>query len=105
MVRALRADGHDVTAVSESIPGSDDRDVAFVAARQQRVLLTEDKDFGWLVFVSQAESSGVVLIRYPGNARGALAESVLRLVRTHGQELPGSFVVVQPGHVRISRKP
>ncbi|MDO8670773.1 MAG: DUF5615 family PIN-like protein, partial [Dehalococcoidia bacterium] len=105
VVRALRAAGHDVLAVSELMPGSNDREVVSEATRQQRVLLTEDKDFGWLVFVSQAESAGVVLIRFPGDARDTLARTVVQLAESHGEALTGSFVVVQPGHVRVSRRP
>jgi predicted nuclease of predicted toxin-antitoxin system len=62
VVRALRATGHDVLAVSEVTSRSDDRELIERAAQEQRVLLTEDKDFGWLVFVSQANSAGVILI-------------------------------------------
>lgn len=105
VVRALRAEGYDVLAVAEIAPRSDDRDVIKQASQEKRILLTEDKDFGRLVFSSQADSAGVILIRYPGNARQVLVHTVAELVREHGQELIGTFVVVQPGHVRISRKP
>lgn len=50
VVRALRAAGHDVRAVAEAMPGGDDEDVIALAARDHRLLLTEDKDFGQLVF-------------------------------------------------------
>ena len=75
------------------------------ASREQRILLTEDKDFVWLVFVSHADSAGVILFRFPGNARQSLAQAVQQVVRKQGEQLLGAFVVVQPGHTRISRKP
>lgn len=104
IVRALRADGFDVLAVSEIASRSDDRSLLEQAGRERRILLTEDKDFGWLVFVSHAESPGVILIRFPGNARQTLVQTVSRVVREQGDKLAGRFVVVQPGHVRISRR-
>lgn len=52
IVRALRADGYDVLAVSEFTDRSVDRELIEQAHREQRIRLTEDKDFGWLVFVS-----------------------------------------------------
>ncbi len=103
VVRALRADGYDVLAVSEVTQRSDDRDLIELAHRENRVLLTEDKDFGWLVHVSHTGSAGVILIRFPGNARRSLAETVRRLVRDEGTRLTNAFVVVQPGQSRISR--
>lgn len=60
IVRALRGAGHDVCAVSESSPRVEDSEVIALAAQQNRVLLTEDKDFGQLVFAAAAPSAGVV---------------------------------------------
>jgi len=105
VVRALRAIGYDVLAVSEVTTRSDDRELIEQAARERRILLTEDKDFGWLVFVSLIASPGVILIRFPGNARQSLARMVAQVVNEQGENLVGAFVVVQPGHIRISRKP
>ncbi|MER3544032.1 MAG: hypothetical protein C4311_05335 [Chloroflexota bacterium] len=51
VVRALRATGYDVFAVSEARPRSIDSELMAQAAQEQRILLTEDKDFGWWVFV------------------------------------------------------
>ena len=105
VVRALRAEGYDVLAVSEVTQRSDDRELIEQASRQRRILLTEDKDFGWLVYVSHSDSAGVILIRFPGNARQTLVDVFMRLVHTQGQELSGAFVVVQPGHIRIRHRP
>lgn len=105
VVRVLRADGFDVFAVGEFMQRSDDQALVDLARREDRILLTEDKDFGWLVFVSAMESAGVVLIRFPGNARLTLADAVKRVVDEHGDQLRNAFVVVQPGVVRIARKP
>jgi predicted nuclease of predicted toxin-antitoxin system len=105
IVRALRAKGYDVLAVGEVAHRSDDRELIEQAHHEQRILLTEDKDFGWLVYVSHADSSGVILIRFPGSARRTLVEAVMQLVEEQGERLLKAFVVVQPGHVRISHRP
>jgi predicted nuclease of predicted toxin-antitoxin system len=49
LVAGLRGEGHDVLYVREFAPGSDDDVVLQLSAAQQRILLTEDKDFGELV--------------------------------------------------------
>lgn len=104
VVRALRAEGCDVFAIGEVMQHSVDRSLLELAVESDRILLTEDKDFGWLVYAGSASSAGVILIRYPGNARKQLADAVVRLVTTQGQQLRGNFVVLQPGQVRINRK-
>jgi predicted nuclease of predicted toxin-antitoxin system len=105
VVRALRATGYEVLAVSEVTVRSDDRQLIEQAGRERRILLTEDKDFGWLVFVSQVASPGVILIRFPGDARQTLARAVVEAVQEQGEKLIGAFVVIQPGYIRIGHQP
>jgi predicted nuclease of predicted toxin-antitoxin system len=102
VVRSLRSAGHDVRALAEETNRTVDAEVTALAGREGRILLTEDKDFGWLAFVAGAGNEGVILVRFPGTARQALGPSVLDLVTTHGAALRGSFTVLQPGHARIS---
>jgi predicted nuclease of predicted toxin-antitoxin system len=103
VVRALRDTGFDVAAVCEIMPRSIDSDVLNLAHAENRVLLTEDKDFGWLVFVSHAASAGVVLIRFPGHARSTLPDAVVWLAEKHSSELQNAFVVLEPNQARFSR--
>lgn len=102
VVRALRHEGHDVLAVAEFTNRSDDTELIRQAHRDARILLTEDRDFGWLVFASHEDNPGVLLIRFPGNARKTLANAVLNVVEHHAERLSGHFVVLQPGQVRFS---
>jgi len=104
VVRALRQAGHDVTAVVESHRGASDDAVIALAISEQRILLTEDKDFGQLVHAAAGPIGGVVFIRFPSLARNGLAATVLELFSKHGEHLVGGFAVVQPGRVRISRQ-
>jgi predicted nuclease of predicted toxin-antitoxin system len=104
-VRSLRAEGHDVLAVNELQHRSVDKEVMELALTENRILLTEDKDFGWLVFAGRANSPGVILIRFPASARGLLAGAIVKLVREHASQLAGAFVVLRPGSARISFGP
>ena len=76
VVGILRASGHDVLAVSEISPRLSDEDVALWARREQRILLTEDKDFGQLAFASGDPSGGLILIRFPAGTRAGLPSAV-----------------------------
>ncbi len=92
-------------AVSELQQRSVDEEVIELALAENRVLLTEDKDFGWLVFAARVDSPGVVLIRFPASARALLGDAVRTLVRKHGSRLAGAFTVLRPGSARISLGP
>ena len=101
LVQGLRGDGHDVLYVKESAPGTDDRTVLQMAAIQQRVLLTEDKDFGELVVRLKLPAYGIVFLRMnPADSAGKLAR-FRNLLRHHAQRLPGSFVVLTPKMARF----
>jgi predicted nuclease of predicted toxin-antitoxin system len=105
VVRALRAAGHDVTAIAELRPAAEDDLVLRVAHSEDRILLTEDKDFGALVYAGGQKSPGVVLIRFPAAVRNQLGQTVERVVVEIGERLRGAFIVVEPGRARISRPP
>jgi predicted nuclease of predicted toxin-antitoxin system len=76
-----------------------------MAYAERRILLTEDKDFGWLTYVARMDNPGVILIRFPVIARPSLAGTIRRLAADFGARLAGSFVVLRPGSVRISSAP
>ena len=103
VVRILRHAGYEVLAVSEISPSAEDLEVIQLALQEKRILLTEDKDFGQLVYAHGQKIHAVVFIRYPGAARKKLARDILRLTKLHGQKLIGCFVVVEPGRIRFSR--
>ena len=72
-----------------------------LSSQEGRILLTEDKDFGQLVYASAQPSGGVIFIRFPANARKALPKAVLNLIEESGAKMVGKFVVLRPGRVRI----
>jgi predicted nuclease of predicted toxin-antitoxin system len=103
VVRALRGAGFDVWAVAEQAPQSSDPEVLSRALEAQSV--TEDKDFGWLVYASGRRAQGVILLRWPAQARAEGAATVVQTVQALGDRLYGSFVVVEPGRIRARRLP
>lgn len=105
VIRALRDAGHDVAAVIDVAPGAEDSSVIDIAAREQRIFVTEDRDFGQLVYAAGREACGVILLRFPSSARAGLPSAILNLVANHGEKLHKRFVVVQPGRVRFGASP
>jgi len=105
VVRALCAAGYDVLAVAERSPGARDEDVIRLATTEGRILLTEDKDFGQLVFAAGKETCGVIFIRYPAGFRSELPRRVLDAVKRESSRMQTAFVVLQPKRMRISRLP
>jgi predicted nuclease of predicted toxin-antitoxin system len=105
VVQALRRAGHDVLAIIEAAPGAEDARVIDLAVREQPVLITEDQDFGQLVYAAGKSTAGVILLRFAATARASLPAVVVDMAARHGDMLGGRFVVVQPGRVRFGGSP
>jgi predicted nuclease of predicted toxin-antitoxin system len=105
IVRALRAAGHDVLAVVEVAPGADDATVIELAVRERRVFVTEDRDFGQLVYAASKPTYGVILLRFPSSARAALPGILTEFLMNYGDKLEDRFVVLQPGRIRLGGSP
>lgn len=103
VVVGARDAGHDVVSIAEHMPGVDDEKVIELAASERRLLLTEDKDFGQLVFAAAKESSGVILIRYPALARSTFTQAVVNLLAERADALYSRFVVMEPGRIRVTQ--
>ena len=80
VVRTLRDAGYEVLAVSDVSPSASDDAVIALAAQENRILLTEDKDFRQLVLAERQNSSGVIRVRFPATARASLPTAILQLV-------------------------
>ena len=105
VIRALREAGHEVVAISEVAKGATDEQVLERALNEKRVLITEDRDFGELVYARGRSSAGVVLLRFHSRARRAKPATVVEAVAKLGSRLRDAFTVVEPGRVRISGRP
>ena len=103
IVERLRRDGHAVEWIAEVSPSVSDEDVLRRAAAGEAVLVTEDKDFGELVYRRGLTHAGVLLVRLEGLDNAAKAEVVSQAVRDNAAELPGAFAVVSHDSVRLRR--
>ncbi len=103
LVVFLRAGGHDVLYVAESAAGLNDSDVIALALREKRLLLTEDKDFGDLVFRRERTVPGVVLMRtdFENPVRKTLRLEAA--IERYGEGLFGRYTVIEEGRVRSRR--
>ena len=105
VIRALREAGHDVIAMAEVATGATDQQVLERAVNEKRVVITEDRDFGELVYARGRSSAGVILVRFHSRARRAKPGTVVEAVTTLGPRLHGAFTVIEAGRIRISSLP
>ncbi len=98
---ALIALGFDVQSVRDRDPRMPDQDILEWAVRDNRLVVTMDKDFGELVFRSGKGHSGVLLLRMEGARASEKAAIATGLFSQFGDQLSGRFSVYQDGRIRI----
>jgi predicted nuclease of predicted toxin-antitoxin system len=98
---ALRSEGHDTVRVSEtSLRGGDDDAVWAFAVEDNRIVVTADLDFP----LAAPMPAGLILLRgFDRISTQALMELLLSAIRSIGDELVGSLLVISPGRVRKRR--
>jgi predicted nuclease of predicted toxin-antitoxin system len=101
LVKSLRAAGHDVSYVSDHYAGSSDNEVLLMAYREERILLTEDKDFGELIYRLRKPSAGIVLIRMDVEDKHIKWPRLENLIEKYEARLPGYFVIVHVNKYRF----
>jgi predicted nuclease of predicted toxin-antitoxin system len=102
VARWLRGKGHDVYSIYEEARGADDDSVIGIAFEENRILITNDKDFGAKVFRENRPHRGVVLLRLDDERTNNKVTVLERLLGTRAEQLPGRFVVVTERHVRFT---
>ncbi len=105
VIRALRAAGHDVIAIAETAKGVTDEAVIERALTGSRVLITEDRDFGELLYARGRTSAGVVFLKFDSRARRTKLQATVEAVAKLGDRLRNGFTVIEPGRVRLGKRP
>jgi len=105
VVDFLNSQGHDAVAVALSMPQADDSVILLKAAAEKLVVITNDKDFGELVFRSRQSHAGVLLLRLRDESAVSRVAVVRTVLASHADELAGNFVTATESHIRIRRPP
>jgi predicted nuclease of predicted toxin-antitoxin system len=101
VARWLREQQHDVFSVYDEARGADDDAVLARAVAENRILITNDKDFGEKVFRGQKPHRGVVLLRLVDERSANKIAALQRLLGSYADQLADRFVVVTAAAVRI----
>lgn len=104
LVDALRDRGLDVSSQLEIDPTASDDAVLAAARSRDAILLTEDKDFGELVFKRRLLSVGVILVRVAVAGPGVI-ERVAHAICDRGPKLREAFTTINSRGARTRPLP
>lgn len=89
--------GYDAVYINDLLPKASDEDVLSLAKREGRIVITNDKDFGELIFKLGMLSTGVVLLRVSTTDPKRRFDMIKNILN----KAKGKFVVVKEGQIRI----
>lgn len=93
--------GQDTLRISGELADSTDQSILELARREKRVIITNDKDFGALVFKNHQTHSGVILLRLENNRSKHVNEVLQKILKLAENEIDGRFIVITEKTIRI----
>jgi predicted nuclease of predicted toxin-antitoxin system len=97
----LRSLDHEVFSVFDDAKGITDEEVLKLAFDENRILITNDKDFGELIYREKLSHHGVVLMRLDDERSTNKISVLSQLLHNYSEKLADAFVTVTETKVRI----
>jgi len=97
----LRNQGYDVISILEQHRGSKDADVLTIAYQEKRILVTLDRDFGYLVYQNSAKHVGVIYVRLSKESTETINQVLHKTLMEFSDQIDRKFVTVSETDIRI----
>jgi len=99
----LREQDHEVFSVFEQARGMDDEDIIQKALDENRILVTNDKDFGEKAYRGGQLHRGVILLRLEDERTINKINVLRKVLDNYLSRLTESFIVATENRIRIAR--
>jgi len=97
----LEQEGYNVIYIADLERSLSDEEIIQRANDAQAILITEDKDFGELIFRQHRLTHGIILLRLHGLKAEQKVEVVISALNSHSSEIENHFTVIMPKSIRI----
>jgi len=91
----------DVKYVSYIMPGNNDEDILKLAEKEKRILITNDKDFGKLVYKLKQPAYGIILLRLLDETKKNKIKIIKYVLENFSHKLEKKFIVAKERQIRI----
>ncbi|MEZ4825738.1 MAG: DUF5615 family PIN-like protein [Bacteroidia bacterium] len=100
----LSAQGFDVFSIFDNSPGIPDRQILEKAFTEKWVIITNDKDFGDLIFRDAMEHSGVIFLRLENERSVNKILALKNVLDQFSDQIENQFIVATETTIRITQK-
>lgn len=102
LIEKLRSLKIETFSIYESSRGISDKEIIKLAQNPPRIILTEDKDFGDLVFAYNQDKVSVILLRYHFDDFILIQNNLINFILNNKIDLH-SFIVITSKTIRIRK--
>lgn len=98
----LRDTNYEVFSVFDEARGMTDDEVLTKASSENWILITNDKDFGEMIFRERRTHHGIIFLRLDDERAANKIQVLEKLLENYSEKLPEQFVTVTETKVRIA---
>jgi predicted nuclease of predicted toxin-antitoxin system len=103
VVDYLIGKGHDVVVTKEEFPGREDLRLLDYAYQDDRIIVTNDKGFGFFIYYQNLPSKGVILFRFRKEAPAFKIAALETIITQKADKILEHFIVISESGIRIRR--
>lgn len=97
----LLENGHDVKWIPDYNCKMSDDELLNLAKNEERILITNDKDFGELTFLQKKSSIGIILFRIKGHISQEKVRLMELLLKRYQDKLLHHYIVISKNKIRF----
>ncbi len=100
IIEAIRNIPVSIISIRKSYRGISDEDVLFLSKELEKIILTEDKDFGEWVFAHKIKGVSVIFLRYHFNETDSIIKILVELITNKRVKLFNKFTTITVDKIR-----
>ena len=99
-------ENYNTFSVRQNIPGSSDLSIVEISEKRKGIIITFDKDFGYLAYSQKRSPFGVILLRFSPKSPIYIREMLVVLfdqIKILGISLTNNFIVFDGRKIRVRK--
>lgn len=102
VIQYLAREGYDIiVATSDEFKGREDLTLLDYAFRENRIIITNDKDFGYLVYHQKLPTRGIILFRFTEELPSLKIATLETILSKGANHILNHFIVANEDKIRI----
>lgn len=103
IIDRLAKEGFEIVSIRDHNPGISDKQVIEIARSKNAIVITEDRDFGELVFSHNIRDCSILYLRYAKPDYSLIENNIINILKDY-QVLTGHFfITITPKKIRIKK--